>query len=92
MSTFNYDIENNKLLSLQDIMRLNNINEEEAAIKIKAEIQSKQSQYGFQRNPTDEIYEIANTNTFFLGENNYLYVLYPYGNNNFTNEVDVIIF
>ena len=37
-------------------------------------------------------YKIENAEEFFIGEKGYLYVVYPYGNNEFTSEMDVIIF
>lgn len=40
----------------------------------------------------DKIYKIENTSTFFLDKDNYLYIIYAYGNNNFTSEMDIIIF
>ena len=38
------------------------------------------------------MYELENTTNFFLDKDNYLYVVYAYGNSNFTSEMDIIIF
>ena len=67
--------------------------------KIKTEIQQatkdaqslSQSGYNvYQRNPDDDIYDIDNSNTFIQGPNGELYIIYAYGNSNYTSEMDVI--
>ena len=35
--------------------------------------------------------ELENTSTFYLGEDGNLYIIYAYGNNEFTNEMDIIV-
>ena len=42
-------------------------------------------------NRKDE-FKIENATEYFLGKNGYLYVIYAYGNDDFTSELDVIIF
>ena len=37
-------------------------------------------------------YKIENSQNFFIGEKGYLFVVYPYGNKEFTSEMDIIIF
>lgn len=44
------------------------------------------------RDLSSNIYEPSNTTNFILGENNYLYIIYPYGNSNFTDAMDVVVF
>ena len=39
-----------------------------------------------------DIYNIENIETFFFGEDGSLYVLFPYGNNKFTSEMDIVKF
>lgn len=46
----------------------------------------------FLRDLSSDIYETSNTTNFILGADNYLYVIYPYGNSNFTDAMDVIVF
>lgn len=101
IQTYNYDIENNKLLTIQDLLDYKNLNEEEVQNKVHEQIKeiSKQMQsisdQGYNiyiRDEEDSIYEIDNTYNYFLGENNYLYLVYAYGNNNYTSEMDVLRF
>ena len=44
------------------------------------------------RNPNDDMYKLENTPNFFLGKNKTLYLVYAYGNNDYTSETDLIIF
>ena len=46
------------------------------------------------RDEQSEIYKLKNTPNYFLGKNNYLYLVYSYGNDKetYTSEVDLIIF
>ena len=39
-----------------------------------------------------DIYTVANSENFFLGENGKLYIIYAYGNQNFTSEMDIVLF
>ena len=44
------------------------------------------------RDQDSEIYNIDNTPNFFIGKNNYLYLVYAYGNNEYTSVIDLVIF
>ena len=101
VQTYNYDIENNKMLSIQDILEYKKLNKEEVQNKIYSQIKeinmqmqniSEQGYNIYVRNEEDSMYEIDNTYNYFLGENNYLYLIYAYGNNNYTSSMDVIRF
>ena len=46
----------------------------------------------FIRDLSSEIYETVNTTNFILGTAGYLYLIYPYGNSNFTDAMDVVVF
>ena len=98
---YNYDLENNKLLAIEDILEYKNIEGSEVQSKISSEIKSANektkslSEQGYNvyvREENDEMYKVKNTPNFFLGKDNYLYLVYAYGNNNFTSEVDLVIF
>ena len=43
------------------------------------------------RNVNDSMYKIENTKVYFLGENKALYIIYPYGNSNYTSELDLLV-
>ena len=46
----------------------------------------------YSRDINSDIYNIENIETFFMGEDGSLYVLFPYGNNKFTTEMDIVKF
>ena len=49
----------------------------------------------FMKNPViiaNHMYKVENTPDFFIGKDNHLYLVYAYGNNNYTSEVDLLIF
>lgn len=101
IKTYNYDIKNDKLLSFNDILNLKNLDSSNVQKDIYKEIKTnieKSSSFNsegyniYNRNISDDMYKIENTSTFFLGRNNYLYIVYAYGNNDFTSEMDLIIY
>ena len=44
----------------------------------------------FERNSEDEQYNIENTKEFFI-KNQRIYIIYPYGNESLTTEMDVVV-
>lgn len=101
IQTYNYDVENNKLVDINEIINYKNLNKEDmqntVIEKIKEENShvksiSDQGYNVYIRDENNKIYKIDNTPNFFLGKNNYLYLVYAYGNNNYTSEIDLVIF
>lgn len=101
IQTYNYDIENDKLLTIQDILEYKNLNKEEVQNKVNDEIKKVNSQVQsiseqgynvYVRDEKDSMYKIENTANYFLGSYNYLYLVYAYGNNEYTSETDLVIF
>lgn len=100
IKTYNYDTENNKLLDINDIIDAQGIGKNELQEKITEEIK-KQSEYehslidlGYEvytRDINNQMYRVENISNFILGEQGHLYIIYAYGNNNFTSETDLII-
>ncbi|MBR3249831.1 MAG: hypothetical protein IKF83_03955 [Clostridia bacterium] len=97
--TYNYDLINNKEIKLKDYIATKEIEKNVVESKIKKEVETAQEQsqklrelgYNiYSRNSTDSIYKIENTTEFF-SYNGHLYILYPYGNNNKTSEMDIVI-
>ena len=46
----------------------------------------------FSRDYKSDLYKMQNTSEFFLGEDGCLYLIYAYGNNNYTSEMDIVVF
>ena len=45
----------------------------------------------YKRDYTSDVYSINNVTEYFMGKDNALYIIYAYGNENNTNEMDVVI-
>lgn len=100
IKTYNYNISSNTILSINDILNYRNIEDGYAqkqindSIKKASEEANNLNQLGYTkylRNINDSIYKLENTNVCFLGENKALYIIYPYGNTNYTSEFDLIV-
>lgn len=99
VQTYNYDLENEKGITLKDEINYLNLNEEEVQTKIRSEIQKEQDQAEslqelgytiFSRDVNSDIYNIDNTSLFFVHNQN-LYIIYAYGNDALTSEIDIIV-
>lgn len=98
---YNYNLQTNTKITLEEYMAYKKITSATLQNKINKEIKeiSRQKQElnnaGFSvytRDPDSEMYKIENTTNYFLGPENYVYIVYAYGNNNYTNETDIILF
>lgn len=100
IKTYNYDLEEKKLLTLSDIIKNRGLEENavqemifdeiEKAIKKEETIQIE-GYNAFNRAINDVMYNIDNTKEFMLDSNNNLYIIYPYGNMNITSQKDLIV-
>ena len=101
VQTYNYDLINQKEYTIDDVLQAKGITKKIANQKIKEEIKDAQQKSEslqkitgastYTRDYTSDIYNINNVTEYFLGENNALYIIYAYGNENNTNEKDVIV-
>lgn len=101
IQTYNYNIKENKEETLRDFLDLKGVTESEANKKIKQKIEEKKkqneqlSELGYNmyvREYDEKIYGISNTTEFFMDEKGNLYLVYPYGNKDYTSEFDLVIF
>ena len=101
IQAYNYNLAENKEVTVKELLELKQIDTNFANNKIKQEIDASQEQniklleLGYNTNVRDSksnTYKIENAEEVFIGEKGYLYVVYPYGNNEFTSEMDVVIF
>lgn len=98
--TYNYDLDNDKMISFNEILNTKKITPATLQNKINKEIKEKSKQTEdlkeigytvYTRNPDDKMYKVENIQTYFMGMDSYIYILFPYGNNSNTSEVDVIV-
>ena len=101
IETYNYDIVNDKKVSLEELLSLRNIEVKTANNKIKNEIKQVKEKNDslaelgynmYQRDYNSDMYDVKNTKEYFLGMDGDLYVIYPYGNTDSTSEMDIVIF
>lgn len=99
IKTYNYDLRNNKEVTLSDLLRFEQLDEQKIQNQINAEIETEQKkvedlkQLGYNiynRDTTSDIYKIENTTEFYI-TNDILYIIYAYGNESNTSEMDLII-
>lgn len=101
IQTYNYNLDEDKLVSIDELIQKRNLDKEQMQKQITDEITKVSEQntsiinqgYNvYKRNPNDDIYKVENTPNFFLGKNKTLYLVYAYGNNDYTSETDLVIF
>lgn len=100
VQTYNYDLINQREYTIDDMLNAKGITKKEANQKIREEIKTQQEKTEeleklgyttYKRDYTSDIYNINNVTEYFMGEDNALYIIYAYGNENNTNEMDVVI-
>lgn len=102
IQTYNYNLTNNTEASLVDLITVKKLNKDEVNDKIAkvVKIAYNESQalknmgYNqiYNRDLTNEMYTVDGAGVYFLGPNGELYIIYPYGNNEFTSTMDIILF
>ena len=99
IQTFNYNLEDNKELSLDDILKIYDLNKNDVQNKIDKDIKAEQKKsedliglgYNvFSRDLKSEIYKVENIKEYFIYNNN-IYIIFAYGNEKITTEKDIVI-
>lgn len=99
IQTYNYNLATGENVTIDDILSYRDIDTVVVENKIKYNIAKAsedaanmaQSGYNvYQRNPEDDMYKLENIQNFMEGPNGELYIIFAYGNNNYTSEMDVI--
>lgn len=99
VQTFNFDLKENKKLTLEDIVNSFDLKKSEVQNKINADIQKEQKKsedliklgYNiFSRDINSDIYKVENVSEYFVYNNN-IYIIFAYGNDKMTSEKDIVI-
>ncbi len=99
IQTYNYDLKDNKEITLADILKINNLDNQEVQRKINEEISAEQKKaqdlkslgYNiYNRDYSNEMFKIENSTEFYFSEDT-LYIIYAYGNESDTSEMDIVI-
>ena len=100
VKTYNYDLVENKLVTLAEYMEKNSIDKSAVQNQIINYIREKSEstdtalaeQYNlYIRDVRSEEYLIENVENYYIGQDGKLYIVFAYGNNNETETVDIII-
>ena len=99
VETYNYDLRNNKEISLEEVLAIEYLDKNDVQNRIDAKIAQEQRQVEdlkdlgyniYNRDTSSEQYKVENSKYFYLTDN-VLYIIYPYGNENYTSEMDLVI-
>ena len=99
VQTYNYNLETGKEASLQEVLQLLQVSEKNVSEKIKLTINESIKEANrikiagytiYDRDASNEMYKIENTDTFYINTKGELYIIYAYGNNEFTSEMDIV--
>lgn len=102
VQTYNYNLTTNNNASLIDLINIKKLNKDEVNKKIM-QVVTKANQEDetlqemgynqiFIRDLASDIYTVDNAGEYFLGPNQELYIIYAYGNNEFTSKMDIVLF
>lgn len=101
IKTFNYSLSAERQVTLAELVELKEQTVENVQNTINSEIKIAYNnakiiaaEYGnlYERDLDSDMYKVENALTYFLTADGYVYVLYPYGNTDYTNEMDIVIF
>lgn len=101
IQTYNYNLETGEKVELVDVLTKRNIVQSECQNKInqvvskaqeEAQILVKSGYQVYNRDLSNSIYQLSNISNFFLGSIGELYIIFAYGNQNFTAEMDVVLY
>lgn len=99
IKTYNYDLKEDKQIKLSNITNKDQRSEIEKAIMDKIEEENKLAEKtislgynAYVRDTKNSIYKIENATEFFIGNDNILYIVYAYGNQDYTDIVDLIMY
>lgn len=101
LKTYNYSLPEEKLMKLTDLIALKEVSVDSVQNKITEDIKTAYNnakiiaaEYGnlYERDVEGDMYKVENATTFFLTADGYVYIVYPYGNTDYTNEMDIVIF
>jgi len=101
VKTYTYAITSGQRLSFEDIIKLKETTYDEVQNTINTDVQKAYTNakiisetFGnlYERDLKSDMYKIENTENYFLTQDGYVYIVYAYGNKDYTNEMDIIIF
>lgn len=100
VQTYNYNLKTGKEITIQDAIEQRGTTSDDVSKKIKNQINQAIKEANdiqisgyevYSRDINSDMYNLENTSTFYIGRDGTLYIIYAYGNNEFTSEMDIIV-
>lgn len=101
VQTYNYNLATGEKVEIADLISQKNliqsdvqtkINETVKKAKEEAEILVQSGYTVYNRDLNHDMYKLGSLSNYFLGPNGELYIIFAYGNQNFTSEMDIVLF
>lgn len=99
VQTYNYDLRNNKEITIAEMLKIKGIDKQVVQTKINDEISTEEKKVEdlknlgyniYTRDTSSSMYELENASEFYVTEDT-LYIIYAYGNQTSTSEMDLVI-
>lgn len=99
IQTYNYDLRNNKEITLEETLKIVNLDKQVVQDKINSEITAEQKKVEdlkklgyniYSRDISSDIYTIEKSTEFYVTDK-VIYIIYAYGNETNTSEMDLVI-
>lgn len=99
VKTYNYNLEENKEISLEDLLKSKNVEVNYVQDKVNESIKDEQKRAEdlkdlgykiFERDLNSEKYKIENIKEFYY-DNGSIYLIFAYGNEKYTSELDLVV-
>ena len=100
IKAYTYNLSTNEQIPLSSMLEIRGKNSGDVEREIKRTVQEAISQTDnlsalgytvYERDINSSMYNIENSDNYFLGPNVTIYIIYAYGNSNFTTERDVVV-
>lgn len=100
IKAYTYNLSTNEVVPLPDILTIKGIDREMVQQEIRKEIRQSISYTDnlaalgytvYERDINSDIYKVENSNSYLLGPNGTIYIIYAYGNTSFTSEKDIVV-
>lgn len=99
IKTYTYNMTTNEVIDIDEMISIKKLNNSTVQGEINRVVKENSIQAQslidlgykvYERNLSDEMYKIENVSNFFYGPNGVLYIIYAYGNNSYTSELDIV--
>ncbi len=97
---YTYNLSTNELIPLTNMLTIKGKEAQTVQQEIRKEIRQSISQTDnlaalgytvYERDMTNAMYDVENSNSYLLGPNGTIYIIYAYGNTSYTSEKDIVV-